>query len=158
MSIGLSPSSMAPARTKPVVLGIVVAGLIAGCGWFLPGAARRDAPMTGTNRGAADASVRLVFADGGAQDYLLPARASVTLPADHEVLRALLFAPDCTIAMEGDFGQGSDPFSVGGEIYIGPDPGEGGITSQTAQSSSPPAVPTKVCSNVPTPTADPTEP
>ena len=45
---------------------------------------------------------------------------------DLTLARALLFTPDCTIAMEGDFGQGGDPFSVGGDIYIGPDPDEGG--------------------------------
>lgn len=140
-----------------VIAAAAVAIVVVGCVWFFLNMPVY-APMTGANHGTADASVRLVFADGGAQDYLLPARTSVTLPADREVIRALLLKPDCSIAMEGDFGRGSDPFSAGGEIYIGPDPGEGGFTSEPAESSSPPAAPTEACSTAPTPTVDLSEP
>lgn len=130
-----------------------VAASAAGCAAFLP-EPRETAPMVATNVGTTDGSIRLVFADGGSRDYLLPSGASVTLPADRVVVRDVLFRVDCSIAMQGYYGGDARPFSSGGQIEVGPGPDQYRFTTQPAASSSPPANPTTVCSMVPTPPED----
>ena len=89
-------------------------------------------------------------------EYLLPALAHVTLPASPDVRRAILFNSDCTAVLEVAFGDGNNPFTYGGQLWVGPNADEAGVTTDSAQQAGPPASLTKRCAAEENPGVDDT--
>ena len=97
----------------PVAL-VTVSGVVAtACGKATP-------PMAGVNHTGQDAYVRLVIRGGGFGDFLLPANSAVLLSTDLDVDRAVTFDANCQETGTVVFGDPQDPYSAGGQIYIGP--------------------------------------
>lgn len=120
---------------------VVVVAMAAGC----VGGPR---PMAATNRTDEPAYIRLVFADSSFQDFLLPARASVTLVTTGKVDWAAELDATCHWTGADVFDAGS-PFTQGGEIWIAPL--AGGRTTTVPSVLGPPAATSSDCLDVPTP-------
>ncbi len=110
--------------------------------------------MAGVNHTDRDAYVRLVISGGGSGDFLLPANTAVLLSTNLDVDRAVMFDDTCKEIGTSVFGDPQVPFSVGGQMFLGPMNESGMTTEQLAPAPALPASPTDACANVPTP-ADP---
>jgi hypothetical protein len=136
-------------RALALVALVAIAGVdAAACGQATPPI------MAGVNHTDREAYVRLVIRGGGFGDFLLPPNSAVLLSTNLEVDRAVTFDASCNEVGTSVFGDPQIPFSVGGQIYIGPRNESGMTTDQLAPPPALPASPTNACANVPTP-ADP---
>jgi hypothetical protein len=135
-------------RALALVALLTVAGVIAAaCGEATP-------PMAGVNHTDRDAYVRLVIRGGGFGDFLLLANSAVLLSTNLDVDRAVMFDDTCKEIGTSVFGDPQVPFSVGGQMFLGPKNESGMTTEQLAPPPTVLASPTDACANVPTP-ADP---
>lgn len=140
-------------RRTQRALALVALVAIAGVDAAACGEATRPI-MAGVNHTDRDAYVRLVIRGGGFGDFLLPPNSAVLLSTNLDVDRAVTFDAACNEVGTSVFGGPQVPFSVGGQIYLGPRNESGMTTEQLAPPPALPASPTDACANVPTP-ADP---
>ena len=124
---------------------IAVAGVVStACGQATP-------PMAGVNHTDRDAYVRLVIRGGGSGDFLLPANSAVLLSTDLDVNRAVMFDETCTEIGTSVFGDPQSPYSIGGQMSLGPRNESGFTTKQLEPPPTVAASPTDACAGTPTP-------